>query len=86
LGEHLETAGDAARHYFHQDLHVARRIFALAPARHVDVGSRIDGFVAHVAAFRAIEVVDIRPLSTTARNIVFLTADLQDPAAAAGIG
>ena len=30
--------------------------------RHVDIGSRLDGFVAHVASFREIEVLDIRPL------------------------
>ncbi len=86
LGEHLETAGDASGHYFHQDLHVARRVFETAPARHLDVGSRVDGFVAHVATFRAIDVVDIRPLATSARNINFLVADLQDPQATARIG
>lgn len=55
-------AGVATGHYFHQDLHVARRIFQRSPVRHVDVGSRVDGFVAHVAAYRDIEVFDIRDL------------------------
>jgi SAM-dependent methyltransferase len=86
LAEHLSTAGTASGQYFYQDLHVARRVFELSPSRHLDIGSRVDGFVAHVAVFRAIEVVDIRPMSTSAKNIFFVQADLQDPAAAARIG
>lgn len=61
--------------YFHQDLLVAQRIHAANPRRHIDVGSRIDGFVAHVASFRPIEVVDIRPLTSTVPNVSFLQAD-----------
>ena len=64
-------------HYFHQDLLVAGLIYEENPIRHVDVGSRIDGFVAHVASYREIEVLDIRPLPPTAhRNIKFRVADL----------
>jgi len=40
------------------------------------VGSRLDGFVAHVASFREIEVLDIRPLRTRIANVVFRQADL----------
>jgi SAM-dependent methyltransferase len=63
-------------HYFHQDLLIAQKIFQSNPTRHIDIGSRIDGFVAHVAAFRRIEVFDIRPLRSTVANIVFTQADL----------
>lgn len=76
LHERFDESGCAEGAYFHQDLLVARRIFANSPAVHVDVGSRVDGFVAHVAAFRPIEVIDIRPLSNTVTNIRFLQADL----------
>ena len=86
LGEHVQSAGVASGQYFHQDLYVAQRIFELAPKRHVDIGSRVDGFVAHVAVFRAIEVIDVRPLSTAAKNISFLQADLQDADAVRLIG
>lgn len=65
--------------YFHQDLLVAQRIHEARPRRHVDVGSRIDGFVAHVASFRPIELIDIRPLRGNVRNISFLQADLMIP-------
>ena len=64
-------SGVASGDYFHQDLLVARRIFQHKPIKHVDVGSRIDGFVAHVATFRPIEVFDIRPLKTNVQNIIF---------------
>ncbi|GAB3255248.1 hypothetical protein GCM10027456_31830 [Kineosporia babensis] len=41
----------------------------------------MDGFVAHVATFRPIDILDIRPLSTTAANISFTQRDLmlEDP-------
>ena len=68
--------GVASGHYFHQDLYVAQRIFAKAPVKHVDIGSRIDGFVAHVASFREIEVMDLRPVSSRVPNIVFHRFDL----------
>jgi SAM-dependent methyltransferase len=63
-------------HYFHQDLFVARKIFEEKPDRHVDIGSRTDGFVAHVAVFREIEVLDIREQSSRVKNIRFRRADL----------
>lgn len=72
-------AGTTRGVYFHQDLLVAQRIHRAKPRRHVDVGSRIDGFAAHVASFRPIEIVDIRPLAGVARNISFLQADLMQP-------
>jgi hypothetical protein len=71
IDDYGAESGTAAGHYFHQDLIVAQRIFKANPIRHVDVASRVDGFVAHLAVFREVEVFDIRPLTTSARNIVF---------------
>ena len=79
LGDRFADGGSANGHYFHQDLLIARRINLYDPHRHVDVGSRIDGFVAHVAAFRAIEVIDIRPLPNNIPNVTFRQADLMAP-------
>lgn len=77
LNEHLETAGSANGHYFHQDLLVAQLIHRAQPQRHIDVGSRVDGFVAHVATFRQIDVIDIRPMPVSEHsNIRFIQADL----------
>jgi len=69
-------AGVLSGDYFHQDLLVAKKIFAANPTKHVDIGSRIDGFVAHVAVFREIEVLDIRALKSNVENINFTKADL----------
>ena len=78
LGDRYEASGNTRGHYFYQDLLVARRIFERNPVRHVDVGSRVDGFVAHVASFREIEVFDIRPLALAIPSIVFRQMDLMD--------
>lgn len=76
LAERGVQSGATSDHYFQQDLRVARRVFELNPVRHVDVGSRIDGFVAHVAAFRPIEVFDIRPMDANIHNVTFRLAYL----------
>jgi hypothetical protein len=81
LADRYAPSGQTRDHYFHQDLLIAQRIFARAPQRHVDIGSRIDGFVAHVAAFRPIEVFDIRPLTLDVANITFRQCDLARPPA-----
>jgi SAM-dependent methyltransferase len=44
----------------------------------VDIGSKIDGFVAHVAVFREIELFDIREQKSTVQNIIFKQADLMN--------
>lgn len=72
-----DQAGEAKGHYFHQDLLVAQLVHQNQPRRHIDVGSRVDGFVAHVAAFRQIEIIDIRPLMvSTNENINYRQADM----------
>ncbi len=79
LTDYDEQAGQVRSHYFHQDLLVAGFINATAPDRHIDVGSRIDGFVAHVASFRTIEIIDVRPLEPLEHpQIRFMQADLMD--------
>lgn len=79
VSDYKEAAGNMSGHYFHQDLYVAQKIFEQNPERHLDVGSRIDGFVAHVASFRNVEVMDIRPVESKSRNIKFLQWDLMTP-------
>ena len=77
LSDYNDAAGTATGHYFHQDLLVAQLIHEASPERHIDIGSRIDGFVAHVASFRKIEIMDIRDLEDSVHeNISFLKADL----------
>ncbi len=77
----FEDSGTMSGHYFHQDLLIAKKVFKNNPVRHVDIGSRTDGFVAHVAVFREIEVIDIRPQLSKVPNIVFKQMDLMQPSA-----
>jgi hypothetical protein len=80
LYDYKDSAGTIKNHYFHQDLLVANLINKASPKRHVDVGSRIDGFIANVASYREIEVVNLLPLSDTGHsNIKFIQADMMKP-------
>jgi len=80
LHDRHEEGGATKNEYFWQDLLIARKIFAARPKKHVDIGSRVDGFVAHVASFREIEVIDIRPITTNIPGIIFKQSNLMNPA------
>ena len=72
-------AGTASGQYFHQDLLVSRFIHERNPINHFDFGSRIDGFVAHVASFRKITLMDIRPLNISGHpQIDFKVCDVMN--------
>jgi hypothetical protein len=77
----LEKEEQAANlgEYFFQDIFVAKKIIFSNPIRHVDVGSRIDGFIGHIACQRKVEVFDIRPLSNKIANIKFVQWDITRP-------
>ena len=52
-------------------------IYENKPHDHIDIGSRIDGFVAHVATFRPIKIIDIRDIEKSEhQNIEFIKKDL----------
>lgn len=82
-GEHLmpmlydrfETAGGAHGHYFFQDLWAARKIYQRRPERHVDIGSRIDGFIAHLLVFMPVEIIDVRALPSVMPELSFRQDD-----------
>ena len=78
LHDWSEEGGTTKDEYFLQDLLVARLISNNNPIKHVDVGSRIDGFVSHIASFREIVVLDIRPINSLIPGINFLQADLMN--------
>jgi hypothetical protein len=75
LTDRKDTAGIAGGHYFHQDLWAARKIFSRAPRSHIDVGSRVDGFVAHLLVFMPVQIIDIRPLQTSISRLSFIRDD-----------
>jgi hypothetical protein len=78
LGDRYDSAGTAGGDYFHQDLWVARKIFNANPSEHWDIGSRIDGFIAHLLTFRTVNVIDIRLLESKVSGLVFHQGDVTD--------
>jgi hypothetical protein len=79
LGDRGDSAGSARGHYFHMDLWAARNVFNGNFRKVVDVGSRVDGYVAHVLAFREIEVFDVRPMASPVKGMSFTQADMTAP-------
>lgn len=77
LTDRFAPAGEASGHYFHQDLWAARHILRHAPTHHVDIGSRLDGFVAHLLVFREVWEVDIRPLPSPPAGLRFVGGDMR---------
>jgi SAM-dependent methyltransferase len=78
LYERRQAAGAAGGAYFHQDLWAARKIFQRHPAQHLDIGSRIDGFVAHLLVFMPVTVVDIRTIENGIEGLTFVCDDATD--------
>lgn len=76
LTDKSAAAGTHASHYFQMDLFMARRILAAKPAAHLDIGSRLDGFLGHLlAAGQPVTMVDIRPLPNPPQGLTFLQDD-----------
>lgn len=69
--DRYSAAGSVTFHYFHQDLWAADYLYRHGVRTHVDVGSRLDGFVAHVLLFSNVTYVDIRPLDFSHERFVF---------------
>ena len=78
LTEWNETSGSVGA-YFLQDQRVARWIHDAKPERHIDVGSRLDGFIGSLSVFREVEVIDIRPQPVPVTNVKFHQLDLMEP-------
>lgn len=78
LDDKYKQGGMAKGHYFHQDLLIAKKIYNAKPKNHLDIGSRVDGFIAHLAVFRKVTIVDIRELKSNVENIEFIQADMMN--------
>jgi len=71
------SAGANSGHYYHQDLYIAKKIFSKRPDVHLDIGSRIDGFIAHLLAFGQRTVLgDVRPIISNDQNLSSICIDL----------
>ena len=73
-------AGSADGHYFWQDFLCAKWIAVENPKEHFDVGSRIDGFIAHVLMLTDVTQLDIRPMESKIPGLKIEVADLQKEA------
>jgi SAM-dependent methyltransferase len=69
-------AGVAKGDYFHQDLWMAKKIFENQPEKHWDIGSRFDGFIAHLLSFRSVNVIDIRKFESNIPGLTFHQGDV----------
>lgn len=62
--------------YFWQDLWAAKHIIAGGVKEHYDIGSRVDGFIAHLlAANIKVNMIDIRPFPGEAENLFTVVDD-----------
>jgi len=75
LDERSQAAGIVGGHYFHQDLWAARKIYQRRPRQHIDIGSRIDGFVAHLLPFMPVTLIDLRAMQSTIKGLDFIQDD-----------
>ena len=76
LGEWNEQAGDVGGDYFFQDLYVAQQV-SRAGIKHIYyIGSRIDGYIAHLLSMDIeVTMLDVRPLKTKVDGLHFIQAD-----------
>jgi hypothetical protein len=75
IHDRFQEGGETKSEYFWQDLLIAKKIFHSTPLKHVDIGSRIDGFIAHLASFREVEVFDVRPITSSIPGVKFRQVD-----------
>lgn len=73
-----KDAGVIDGHYFFQDIYFARKLSEQRPLVHYDIGSRVDGFISHLLAQRAVGkiiMLDIRPLPVSVGGLEFIRTD-----------
>lgn len=62
--------------YFWQDLWAANHIISKGIQEHYDIGSRVDGFIAHLlAANIKVNVIDVRPFKGAVKNLYTIVDD-----------
>lgn len=76
LQDRFAAAGGMRGHYFFQDLWAARELFHRQVKDHVDVGSRLDGFIAHLLTFTSVTYIDIRPVDVDVEGLDFKSGSI----------
>jgi hypothetical protein len=74
--DRYDTAASVTFHYFFQDLWAARILHQQGVRHHVDVGSRLDGFIGHVLTFSTVEYVDVRELALQIPGFLYRRGDI----------
>ena len=70
LHERFDDAGSAKGHYFFQDLWASEYVQNCEINKITDVGSRIDGYIAHLLPTTEVTYVDIRPINKFHKNFI----------------
>lgn len=77
LDDFDDNAASIKNQLFHSDLLTSQKVYEKKPEKHLDIGSRIDGVIAHIASFRNLDVLDIRDVDIQPhKNINFVKKDL----------
>lgn len=78
FGEHLMSSGDAKGHYFYMDNIVSNWLYDTPTREHLDVGSRLDGFISSVCVFRKVTYIDIRENNIQLSNFKSVVGDIMN--------
>ena len=84
MDEKNKKAGQPYAHYFPQDIWAARKVYQNNPLSHYDIGSSLNGFIAHLLVFREVNYIDIRPLDLDIPGLHFTRGDAVDLGGALG--
>lgn len=76
LLDRFADAGQVHTEYFVQDVYFAGEVLKAAPNVHWDVGSRVDGFIAHLIVHQPVNVIDIRRLDSPFSRLKFFQGDI----------
>jgi hypothetical protein len=77
LNDFSSKAGSADGHYFWQDFICSKWIYDASAKEHLDIGSRVDGFITSVLVFCKVTLIDIRPLDIEIEGLSYINADIQ---------
>jgi hypothetical protein len=77
LNDFSSNAGSADGHYFWQDFICSKWIYDASAKEHLDIGSRVDGFITSVLVFCKVTLIDIRPLDIEIEGLSYINADIQ---------
>lgn len=74
--DRFSLAGSVPMHYFLQDIWAARYVHDHHLPHVVDIGSRLDGYIAHLLTFCRVTYVDVRPLDILLDNLQFIEGNI----------